>query len=145
MRLIAGLSENHQRPTATRDERLSFVVTLAGSAAAVSVKGSMRSEEIVSTMGGAPERLYFVPAAGSGGGKAICAAPQWPHSVLHLEKTCIECKKVFYQKKKCLKWEGLIFNLFLQTTICDFPKMRKMLENVLLLWQRDKNVFVRSF
>lgn len=100
MRLIAGLSENHQRPTATRDERLSFVVTLAGSAAAVSVKGSMRSEEIVSTMGGAPERLYFVPAAGSGGGKAICAAPQWPHSVLHLEKTCTECKKVFYQEKK---------------------------------------------
>lgn len=100
MRLIAGLSENHQRPTATRDERLSFVVTLAGSAAAVSVKGSMRSEEIVSTMGGAPKRLYFVPAAGSGGGKAICAASQWPHSVLHLEKTCIECKKVFYQKKK---------------------------------------------
>lgn len=106
MRLIAGLSENHQRPTATRDERLSFVVTLAGSAAAVSVKGGMRSEEIVSTMGGAPERLYFVPAAGSGGGKAICAAPQWPHSVVHLEKTCTECKKVFYQKKKCLKWEG---------------------------------------
>lgn len=67
MRLIAGLSENHQRPTATHDERLSFVVTLAGSAAAVSVTGSMRSEEIVSTMGGAPERLYFVPAAGSGG------------------------------------------------------------------------------
>lgn len=100
MRLIAGLSENHQRPMATRDERLSFVVTLAGSAAAVSVKGSMRSVEIVSTMGGAPERLYFVPAAGSGGGKAICAAPQWPHSVLHLEKTCTECKKVFYQEKK---------------------------------------------
>lgn len=39
---------------ATRDERLSFVVTLAGSAA-VSVLGSMRGKETVATMGGAPE------------------------------------------------------------------------------------------
>lgn len=94
MRSITGLSKNHQRPTATRDERLSFVVTLAGSTAAVSVEGSMRSEEIVVTMGGAPERLYFVPAAGSGGGKAdISAAPKWPHSVLHLQESCVECKK----------------------------------------------------
>lgn len=68
MRLITALSENHQRPMATSDERLSFVVTLAGSAAAVSVAGSMRSEGIVVTMGGAPERLYFLPAAGLGRG-----------------------------------------------------------------------------
>lgn len=58
MRLITGLSKKHQRPTVTRKERLSFVVTLAGSAAAVSVEESMRSVEIVLTMGGAPERLF---------------------------------------------------------------------------------------
>lgn len=77
---------------ATRDERLAFVVTLAGSAAAVSVAGRMRGEGIVVTMGGAPGRLYFLPAAGSVRGKGeLSAAPQWSHSVL--QKTCVEYKK----------------------------------------------------